>query len=91
MTFHTDVDTGDMLSMFLQSVPLEGGDQFLASMASVYNDLMSHNPEALKRLSENWYWERSHRQVFPLSPISLQYFMVRSRYELTPHTSLIRS
>jgi hypothetical protein len=44
MTFHTDVDTGDMLSMFLQSVPLEGGDQFLASMASVYNDLMSHNP-----------------------------------------------
>ncbi|KAK0659161.1 hypothetical protein QBC41DRAFT_287264 [Cercophora samala] len=61
MTFHTDIDVGDMVSLFVQSTPLEGGDQYLAPIASIYNDLMKRDPEVLRILSENWYWERVHR------------------------------
>ncbi|KAK3347092.1 hypothetical protein B0T25DRAFT_485296 [Lasiosphaeria hispida] len=61
MGFHTDVDTGDMLSLFTQSTPLEGGDQQLASVASIYNDLKKRNPDVLQMLTEDWYWERAHR------------------------------
>lgn len=61
MTFHTDIDVYDMLTMFTQSVPLEGGDQYLSSMTSIYNILAAEDPEVIKTLSEDWYWERSHR------------------------------
>ncbi|KAK4170967.1 hypothetical protein QBC36DRAFT_340879 [Triangularia setosa] len=61
MTFHTDIDVGDMVSLFVQSTPLEGGDQYLAPIASIYNDLMKRDPEVLRVLAENWYWERVHR------------------------------
>lgn len=61
MSFHTDVDTGDILTMFIQRPSLKGGDQFIAPMASVYNDLMEHNPQAVRLLTEDWFWERAYR------------------------------
>ncbi|ERF72734.1 hypothetical protein EPUS_04787 [Endocarpon pusillum Z07020] len=61
MNFHTDIDVYDMLTMFTQSVPLEGGDQYLSSMTSIYNMLAVEDPEVIKTLFEDWYWERSHR------------------------------
>jgi len=63
MAFHTDIDTGDILTMFVQSTPLEGGDQYIASMATMYNELLESDPEALKTLAEDWYWERAYRLV----------------------------
>lgn len=63
MTFHTDIDVYDMLTMFTQTVPLDGGHQYLSSMASVYNILAAEDPGTIKTLSEDWYWERSHRYL----------------------------
>jgi Taurine catabolism dioxygenase TauD, TfdA family len=61
MTFHTDIDVSDMLTMFTQSVPLEGGDQYIASIASIYNNLATKDPEVIQTLAADWYWERSFR------------------------------
>ena len=61
MTFHTDIDVHGMLTMFTQSVALEGGDQYLASMTSIYNILAVEEPAVLKTLAEDWYWERMDR------------------------------
>lgn len=61
MTFHTDIDVGDTVSLFTQSVPLSGGEQYLASIASVYNDILEREPEVLKTLAADWYWERLFR------------------------------
>ena len=63
MGFHTDIDTQDILSMFTQSTPASGGDQYLASIVSIYNILKVETPEVLKTLSEDWYWERAFRFV----------------------------
>jgi len=61
MGFHTDVDQGDIVGLFTQSVPLEGGEQYIASMASVYNDLAKTDPGVLKTLAKDWYWEIAFR------------------------------
>lgn len=61
MTFHSDVDTGDMLSMFVQSLAFEGGDQHVASIASIYNHLIVTDHNVIKLLSNNRYRERAHR------------------------------
>ncbi|KAH8670608.1 hypothetical protein BGZ61DRAFT_497744 [Ilyonectria robusta] len=61
MTFHTDIDVGDILSMFIQSTPLSGGEQYIASISSVYNYIAQREPEVLKALADDWYWERSFR------------------------------
>jgi len=74
MTFHTDIDVGDMVSLFVQSTPLSGGDQYLAPIASIYNDLMARDPDVLRVLSENWHWERVHRLAVHPSALSLHPF-----------------
>jgi hypothetical protein len=61
MGFHTDVDVGDIVSMFVQAVPLEGGHQYLASINSIYNLLVKSDPDVLNVLSDKWYWERTYR------------------------------
>ncbi|KAK7398068.1 hypothetical protein QQX98_012554 [Neonectria punicea] len=56
-----DIDVSDILSMFIQSTPLSGGEQYIASISSVYNYLVQKEPEVLKALADDWYWERSYR------------------------------
>ncbi|KPM41014.1 hypothetical protein AK830_g5515 [Neonectria ditissima] len=61
MSFHTDIDVGDMLSLFVQSTSLSGGEQYIASISSMYNYIVKREPEVLKTLTDDWYWERSFR------------------------------
>jgi hypothetical protein len=61
MGFHSDIDVGDIVSMFVQTVPLEGGHQYLASINSIYNLLVKSDPDVLNVLSDKWYWERTYR------------------------------
>lgn len=61
MGFHTDIDVYDMLTMFTQTMPEKGGEQHLVSVAAMYNILAENNPDILRLLSEDWYWERMNR------------------------------
>lgn len=67
MKFHTDIDVYDMLALFTLSTAERGGDQYLASMTSIYNILAAEDPKVLQTLSQDWYWERKYLYVCPLS------------------------
>ncbi|KAI0187130.1 hypothetical protein EV127DRAFT_326490, partial [Xylaria flabelliformis] len=55
--FHTDVDAGDVLSLFTLQLPKQGGAQYLASFWSIYNKLAEENPAVLATLASNWRYE----------------------------------
>ncbi|MCJ1445531.1 MAG: hypothetical protein MMC23_006036 [Stictis urceolatum] len=57
MNFHTDVDAGDILSLFTLGLPESGGRQHLVSFATVYNDLAANEPDVLVELAKNWRYE----------------------------------
>ncbi|PNS16216.1 hypothetical protein CAC42_6323 [Sphaceloma murrayae] len=61
MDFHTDCDAGNVLAMFIQSMALVGGSQYVANFTAVYRDLLESYPEALTVLAEDWVWEKAHR------------------------------
>ena len=61
MGFHTDCDSPSMLSMFFQTLPEQGGEQFLSSIATAYNELVLTDPKVLETLSQDWYWEKVWR------------------------------
>ena len=61
MGFHTDIDVGDILSMFVQAMPLEGGHNYIASINTAYNLLAKSDPEVLNTLFAKWHWEREYR------------------------------
>jgi Taurine catabolism dioxygenase TauD, TfdA family len=67
MQFHTDIDVFDMLALFTLSTAERGGDQYLASMTSIYNILATEDAKILQTLSQDWYWERKYRYACPLS------------------------
>ncbi|KAI9770132.1 MAG: hypothetical protein M1840_003582 [Geoglossum simile] len=58
MNFHTDADTGNILSMFTQNKSQRGGIQHLSSFWHVYNTLAEEFPEVLATLAEEWHWEK---------------------------------
>lgn len=60
MNFHTDVDAGDILSLFTLSLPLSGGQQHLVSFPTVYNTLSVHHPDVLQTLAQPWRYEMPH-------------------------------
>uniref|UniRef100_A0A8H7K6Q5 TauD/TfdA-like domain-containing protein n=1 Tax=Bionectria ochroleuca TaxID=29856 RepID=A0A8H7K6Q5_BIOOC len=62
MDFHTDVDAGDILSLFTMRLSKTGGQQYLTSFWSVYNDLAQHNPEVLQVLASDWRYEMKKQQ-----------------------------
>lgn len=55
--FHTDVDAGDILSLFTLSLPQSGGQQWLASFPTVYNELARNDPAVLHALAAPWRYE----------------------------------
>ncbi|KAJ8106768.1 hypothetical protein ONZ43_g6949 [Nemania bipapillata] len=57
MDFHTDVDAGDMLSLYTLGLPKQGGDQYLASFWTIYNELAEKEPEVLATLASDWRYE----------------------------------
>ncbi|KAF2189588.1 Clavaminate synthase-like protein [Zopfia rhizophila CBS 207.26] len=57
MDFHTDVDAGDILSLYTLGMPEEGGNQHLVSFSTVYNDLAENDPQVLSALAKNWRYE----------------------------------
>lgn len=54
MDFHTDADSGNLLTLFTQSLPEEGGEQYLASLSEIFNDLADSDPSALNLLTRRW-------------------------------------
>lgn len=54
MNFHTDADSGSLLTLFTQSLPEEGGEQYLASLGEIFNDLADSDPSALNLLTRRW-------------------------------------
>ncbi|KAL2816990.1 hypothetical protein BDW59DRAFT_152907 [Aspergillus cavernicola] len=50
--FHTD--SGDIVSLFVLSEPLRGGDSLLASGWTVYNALAETRPDLIRALAEDW-------------------------------------
>ncbi|KAH7318670.1 hypothetical protein B0I35DRAFT_409523 [Stachybotrys elegans] len=62
MDFHTDVDAGDILSLYTLGLSKSGGRQHLASFWTVYNDLAQNEPEVLKVLASDWRYEMKKQQ-----------------------------
>ncbi|CAH0051749.1 unnamed protein product [Clonostachys solani] len=62
MDFNTDVDAGDILSLFIMSLSQTGGQQYRTSFWSVYNDLAQNNPEVLQVLASDWRYEMKKQQ-----------------------------
>lgn len=52
VVFHTDV--GDIVSLFVLSDPLHGGESLLASAWTVYNALAETRPDLIRVLAEDW-------------------------------------
>ena len=50
--FHTDV--GDVIALFALSSAAAGGESFLASSWTVYNDLAASRPDLIRTLAEPW-------------------------------------
>ena len=61
MGFHTDIDTGSILATFTQSLPPSGGQQYLASLDTVVQKLAASDPEVVRTMMANWYWEKETR------------------------------
>ncbi|CAG8090782.1 unnamed protein product [Penicillium olsonii] len=52
VVYHTDV--GDIVSLFVLSEPLSGGESLLASTWTVYNALAETRPDLIRVLAEDW-------------------------------------
>lgn len=52
VVYHTDV--GDIVSLFVVSEPLNGGESLLASAWTVYNALAETRPDLIRVLAEDW-------------------------------------
>ncbi|KIM35425.1 hypothetical protein M413DRAFT_349953 [Hebeloma cylindrosporum] len=61
MDFHTDIDAGNIVALFIERSAKSGGEQCLSSFWCAYNDLARDRPEVLAELAKDWYWEKSIR------------------------------
>lgn len=61
VVYHTDV--GDIVSLFVLSGPVNGGESLLASAWTVYNSLAETRPDLLRVLAEDWPIPRCANRV----------------------------
>ena len=47
---------GDIIAMYVRQNAEVGGEQFIASFWSIYNQLMEESPETLRVMAEDWRW-----------------------------------
>lgn len=50
--FHTDV--GDIIALFALGAAEEGGESYLSSSWTVYNELAATRPDLIRTLAEPW-------------------------------------
>lgn len=50
--FHTDI--GDVIALFALGVAEEGGESYLSSSWTVYNELAATRPDLIRTLAEPW-------------------------------------
>ncbi|EEU37608.1 uncharacterized protein NECHADRAFT_53536 [Fusarium vanettenii 77-13-4] len=74
--FHTDVDSGPILALFMEKQSKYGGNQHLSSFWTIYNSLARESPEVIRELASNWHWEMPDKEnldgpniVLPSRPI----------------------
>lgn len=46
----------DILGLYVKEKSLKGGEQYIASFWSIYNELMRTNPSILQTLARDWAW-----------------------------------
>ncbi|RSL60477.1 hypothetical protein CEP54_006710 [Fusarium duplospermum] len=76
MDFHTDVDSGPILALFVEKKSKSGGNQHLSSFWTIYNSLARESPEVIRELASSWHWEKPDKEnlegpniVMPSRPI----------------------
>ncbi|RSL59739.1 hypothetical protein CEP51_013880 [Fusarium floridanum] len=76
MDFHTDVDSGPILALFVEKKSKSGGNQHLSSFWTIYNSLAREAPEVIGELASSWHWEKPDKEnidgpniVMPSRPI----------------------
>ncbi|RSL74320.1 hypothetical protein CEP53_000412 [Fusarium sp. AF-6] len=76
MDFHTDVDSGPILALFVEKKPKSGGNQHLSSFWTIYNSLAKESPQVISELASSWHWEKPDKEnlegpniVMPSRPI----------------------
>ncbi|KAL5374153.1 hypothetical protein PMIN06_011970 [Paraphaeosphaeria minitans] len=68
MDFHNDRFSGDVLAMHVRDDggPGNGGEQYLASFWSIYNELLDKDPAALQTMAEaQWPFELKQKDAAP--------------------------
>lgn len=68
MDFHNDRFSGDVLAMHVRNDggPDNGGEQFVASFWSIYNELLDKDPAALETMAEaQWPFELKQKNADP--------------------------
>ncbi|KAF2676403.1 Clavaminate synthase-like protein [Lentithecium fluviatile CBS 122367] len=59
MNFHADRFMADILALHVREKAASGGEQYIASFQSIYNELMVTDPEVLAILAKDWDWPPS--------------------------------
>ncbi|KAF3032513.1 hypothetical protein E8E11_002070 [Didymella keratinophila] len=59
MNFHADRFMADVVALYVREKAASGGEQYVASFQSIYNELSSNHPKALTTLMEDWVWPPS--------------------------------
>ena len=49
----------DVLTLQVREKPASGGEQYVASFYSIYNELSRNDPEVLAILAKDWDWPSS--------------------------------
>ncbi|GME48611.1 Taurine catabolism dioxygenase [Neofusicoccum parvum] len=56
MKFHADRMYADVISLLVKSQAAVGGEQYISSSWTLYNELLEQAPEDLQVLAEDWQW-----------------------------------
>jgi len=57
MGFHSD--NGDNVSLYCRQVAASGGELYLSSVWTIYNELAAYHKDELRTLAEPWQWQLS--------------------------------
>jgi hypothetical protein len=66
--YHTDI--GDVIALFALSNAAEGGESYLSSSWTVYNELAATRPDLIRTLAEPWDFDKYVYPALVISPFS---------------------
>ncbi|KAK0654212.1 hypothetical protein DIS24_g5387 [Lasiodiplodia hormozganensis] len=75
LKFHADRNYADIIALFVKSQGAYGGNQYLSSFWTVFNDLRVSNPQALEILAQDFPWPgvKNEQPATTYTPVIFQH------------------